>query len=159
MAQPTVDPAGKKGQEEQIQYKEPYCLYGEDNSSDHIFFTRAFRNSNAGFPLVHRENGKLIKDFLLDRLKADDRLPNLVVLDIKMPGLSGLEVLEFIRCRTRLSRIPVVILSASAEDKDINKAYQNRVNAYLTKPERYSDLKQLVSTLATFWLDYNQTLE
>lgn len=145
----------REGESDSFGFTEPYVLYGEDNSTDSVFFERAFRGYKPDYPLVHRANGKLIRDFLEDREQKEERLPSLVVLDIKMPGLTGLEILEFIRKRPALSRLPVIILSASSENRDIKTAYKHRVNAYLTKPSRYGELKDLVGTLATFWINYN----
>ncbi|PPK88004.1 two-component system response regulator [Neolewinella xylanilytica] len=153
MADANQEPAAPEHSD--ILHTEPYLLYAEDNYADYIFFERAFRKFNPDYPLVHQSNGKLTRDYLLQRLEHNDRLPNLIVLDIKMPGLTGLDLLEFIRSRTRLRRLPVIILSASSEKKDIQRAYRHNVNAYLTKPERYGDLKDLVACLSTFWIKFN----
>ncbi|WP_116106129.1 response regulator [Lewinella sp. IMCC34191] len=146
---------GSTGKEGQVTYTDPYVLCAEDNRVDYLFFERAFRQSQPDYPIVHCENGKLTRDFLLQRIRRNDTLPILIVLDIKMPGLSGLEVLEYIRSKPRLTQIPVVMLSASSEERDIQSAYRHCANAYLTKPERYGDLKRLVSTMADFWISYN----
>ncbi|MGB3800371.1 MAG: response regulator [Lewinella sp.] len=142
----TTDPAD---------YTQPYLVYAEDNPVDYLFFERAFRNHFPDFPLSHCANGKLVRDFLVDRVESNDGLPKLIVLDIKMPGLSGLEVLEFIRNTPRLSRVPVIMLSASSEGRDIRTAYRHHVNAYVIKPERYGDLKKLIKHMGNFWITYN----
>ena len=151
----SIAAASQEEPSDQFGYTEPYMLYGEDNTTDSLLFERAFRVHEPNFPLVHRGNGKLIRDFLEARVQNGERLPSLVVLDIKMPGHTGLEVLEYIRKNVALSRLPVVILSASSEHRDIQTAYKYRVNAYITKPNRYGQLKALVGTLATFWISYN----
>ena len=133
-----------------------YVLYAEDNPNDATFFTRAFRDKGDGFELVHRQNGILVRQYLRDCLTDHTPLPHLVLLDIKMPGLTGLDILEFIRSTPELAQLPVVILSASAEQRDLNHAYRNRVNAYLMKPDRYQHLKRLVGALCTYWLHFNR---
>ena len=136
--------------------QQSYVLYAEDNPTDYLFFLRAFSRENPGLPLVHRENGKQIKTYLLDCVAKKAPLPSVVVLDIKMPGLSGLDVLAFIRQHPRLHRLPVVLLSASEEQRDLDRAYDFRVNAYLVKPNRFQQLKDLVKTMSTFWVHYNR---
>ena len=134
----------------------PYILYAEDNIIDSNFFKRAFQRETSGLELVHRENGQLIKNYLLRCVEEKLRLPTMVVLDIKMPGLSGLDVLHFIRSHPRLRRLPVILLSASEERRDLDRAYEDRVNAYLVKPNRYQQLRELVHTMITFWSRYNK---
>lgn len=133
-----------------------YVLYAEDNPPDHLFFARAFGNLNTHHQLVHRETGTQIRDYLLDCLERDAPLPQLLVLDIKMPGLTGIDVLEFVRQHPQLSKLPVVLLSASDDQRDLIRAYDSRVNAYLVKPNRYHQLCQLVASLTTFWVSYNR---
>ena len=134
----------------------PYVLYAEDNMIDYNFFKRAFQRESSGLELVHRENGQMIKNYLLHCVEEKSRLPTMVVLDIKMPGLSGLDVLHFIRNHPRLRRLPVILLSASEERRDLDRAYEDRVNAYLVKPNRYQQLRELVHTMITFWSRYNK---
>ncbi len=134
-------------------------LYAEDNVSDVLFFTRAFRQASPETPLVHCDSGPQVRKFLANCLRTGKSLPRLIVLDIKMPGLSGLDVLEYIRDDPRLTHLPVVMLSASAEERDLNRAYKNRTNAYLVKPDRYRILRQLVHSLTEFWVGYNRQPE
>ena len=134
----------------------PYILYAEDNYTDAHFLLRAFHRDYPKQQLVHLENGQLIKTYLVDTLAKGDLLPTLVVLDIKMPGLSGLEVLEFIREHPALHRLPVILLSASEETRDLDRAYRHHVNAYLIKPSRYRQLRELVKSIQVLWMRYNR---
>ncbi len=134
----------------------PYLLYAEDNPTDYLFFRRAFSTFNDSLRVVHRADGSLLKNYLVEAVERNAPLPLLVVLDIKMPGMTGLEVLEFIREHPRLRLLPVVVLSASDQERDIIRAYDNEVNAYLVKPDRYHQLKDLVCSLDRFWIRHNQ---
>jgi CheY-like chemotaxis protein len=133
-----------------------YVLYAEDNPSDVIFFSRAFRKFAAETQLLHCDSGPKVRNALTECVRTERLLPRLVVLDIKMPGLSGLEVLEYIRNDSDLKNLPVVMLSASGEQRDINRAYDLRANAYLIKPDRYKSLQLLVGSLAHFWIRHNR---
>ena len=106
--------------------------------------------------LHHVANGKLARDFLLRQIEHERPLPRALVLDIKMPGLTGLELLKYIREKDALHNLPVIILSASEERRDMEEAYAQRTNAYLVKPGRYSELRQMVHTIAEFWLHFNR---
>jgi CheY-like chemotaxis protein len=134
----------------------PYLVYAEDNPTDSLFFKRAFAAAHPDQCLVHHENGALAKSYLLDLAHRRNPLPSLVILDNKMPGLSGLDVLSFIRRHPRLRRLPVILLSASEEQRDLDRAYDQGVSAYLVKPNRYHQLKELIRSMATFWLKYNR---
>ncbi len=135
----------------------PYILYAEDNVTDAAFFSRCLRLTDPTIRCVHQENGSLTRDYLLHCINEGADLPTIVVLDIKMPGMSGLDVLEFIRKSDELGHLPVLILSASSEDRDLRRAYRYHANAYLVKPERYNKLKELVEAILVFWLQYNTT--
>ncbi len=134
----------------------PYILYAEDNPADSHFLLRAFGRDHPDQELIHLENGQLVKEYLLRIVAEGAPLPTLVVLDIKMPGMSGLEVLEFIRHHPRLYRLPVILLSASEEERDLDRAYHSRVNAYLVKPGRYRQLRELTKTIQLLWVRYNR---
>ena len=88
--------------------------------------------------------------------KTGSPLPRLVILDIKMPGLTGLEVLEFIRSHPRLRLLPVLLFSSSSQERDIIRAYDHYVNAYLVKPGHYHLLRDLVDSINRFWIRYNK---
>ena len=134
-----------------------YVLYTEDNPTDAVFFRRAFTKVAADVPLYHFDNGSDAWRFLDERVQSGHSLPLLCLFDIKMPGYSGLELLELMRGTPALRFSPTVLLSASYETSDINRAYEYRANAYLVKPNRYRELSQLVESLSIFWLQYNRT--
>ena len=133
-----------------------YILYAEDNASDAAFFARCLRRVDPDLKLIHRENGMLARDFLESRIAENLPLPRVVILDIKMPGRSGLDVLEYIRSTDGLKHVPVLMLSASSEKRDLRRAVRQRASAYLTKPERYHNLKDLVEAIVHFWMQLNQ---
>ena len=82
--------------------------------------------------------------------------PVLVLLDLKLPRRSGLEVLEWIRAQTGLKRLPVVVLTSSKEATDVNRAYDLGANSYLVKPVGFDSLLELVKSLEVYWLILNQ---
>ena len=135
---------------------QPYLIYAEDNESDAIFFQRAFSRSGGELPILRFADGAAVRDFLLLAEREGRPLPRLCILDIKMPGLTGLEVLEMIRKQPYTRHLPVIILSASYEERDVKLAYREQVNAYIVKPNRYRELRELTASIATFWGRFNQ---
>lgn len=86
-------------------------------------------------------------------------LPSLVLLDLKLPRLSGFEVLEWIRSQPGLRCLPIIVLTSSKAKRDITRAYELGANAYLIKPAAYNDLVSLVKTVADFWIFANNYAE
>jgi DNA-binding response OmpR family regulator len=83
----------------------------------------------------------------------------LLLLDLKLPKKSGLEVLKWIRNETAVSTLPVIVLSSSLQDADIHRAYVQGANAYLVKPSAPGELSRMVTTIRDFWLSHNRTDE
>ena len=141
-------------------YAEPlqdYVLYAEDNSNDATFFLRAFRREAPDVPIRYFSDGASVRDYLEQILNRKQPPPRLAIFDIKMPGLTGLELLAYVRGEQPIAHLPVVILSASYEERDVAEAHHHHVNSYLVKPNRYTELKKLVNSLTTFWLRFNTT--
>ena len=131
-------------------------LIVEDNPDDRILLQRAFRRARLANPVHMVTDGEEAVAYLLGEGRFADReanpFPVLVLLDLKLPRRSGLEVLRWMREHPTLRRLPVVVLTSSKEQSDINVAYDLGANSYLTKPVEFDALIELVSTLNLFWL-------
>jgi CheY-like chemotaxis protein len=135
-------------------------LIAEDNPDDIFLLKRAF--AKAGLPITPRffQNGQEALDYLEGKSPFHDRsvypLPRLLLLDIKMPGKSGLEVLRDIRNTEPLKRLVAVMFSSSAEVRDVDRAYDLGANAYVVKPGDCDDLVPILRRLHDFWFLTNQ---
>ena len=128
----------------------PRVLLVEDQVDDVIFIRRAFRKANLTVDLVVVVDG----DRAVEHLN-EEQVPTLVLLDVKLPRRSGLEVLAWLRAQERLALVPVVMLTSSSEAADVQRAYALGANSYLVKPVQSSDLNQMVVLLGAYWLDLN----
>jgi CheY-like chemotaxis protein len=135
-------------------------LLVEDDPNDVLLVKRAFEKASIINPINVVDNGEAAQDYLKGEGVYNDReaypLPVIILLDLKLPRKSGLEVLEWLRDQPSLKRIPVVILTSSTENKDINNAYDIGVNSYLIKPVEFDDLLELVKNLKLYWLLMNK---
>jgi CheY-like chemotaxis protein len=116
----------------------------------------AYRLANDVFTV---NNGEEALDYLHRRGKYSDRdegLPVVILLDIKMPLISGLEVLQEIKADERLRRIPVVMMTSSREDRDLEECYRLGVNAYVVKPLNFLEFVEAVKTVGMFWALLNE---
>ena len=135
-------------------------LLAEDNANDALLLERAFRKANVG-GVVHRvSDGDEAVAYLAGESGYADRdrhpLPAMVLLDLKLPRRSGLEVLDWIRQHPELRRIPVVILTSSRARADVDRAYDLGANSYLLKPVEFSALLELVRSLTVYWMVLNE---
>ena len=134
-------------------------LLVEDEPADAFFFERAMKKAGVANPLQVASDGKQALDYLEGGGKFADRkkypLPCLIVLDLKMPGTTGFEVLEQIRNRPGSQKPIVVVLTSSVSDEDIARAYDLGANAYLVKPADTTELADIVQAIKHFWLTYN----
>jgi two-component system response regulator len=134
-------------------------LLAEDSPADAEMAIDALREANLANPIVHVEDGVEVLDFLHRRnahAGRDDIEPAVLLLDIKMPRMDGLEVLQALRQDERLKRVPVVILSSSREESDLARSWDLGVNAYVVKPVDADQFFQAVKTLGTFWAVSNE---
>lgn len=134
-------------------------LLAEDNPADAEMAIDALREAKLANPVVHVEDGVEAMEYLhatgafADRVKTD---PAVVLLDIKMPRLDGLEVLKRMRADEHLKRIPVVILSSSREESDLVRSWDLGVNAYVVKPVDVHQFFTAVQTVGRFWAVLNE---
>ena len=137
-------------------------LLVEDNSRDAELMIRALKKRNLANNLIHVEDGSEALDFLFNRGKYEERQnnasPKIVLLDLKLPKLNGLEVLREIKKNEHTRRIPVVIVTSSAEDPDIKLAYELGANSYVVKPVNFEAFTEVMSNLGLYWLLINQHL-
>lgn len=136
-------------------------LLVEDNMNDAEMTIRALKKNNIANNLVHVKDGAQALDFLLgsgDYQGRDvENKPKLILLDLKMPKVNGLEVLEKIKANENTRKIPVVVLTSSKEHPDIEKCYDLGVNSYIVKPVEFSNFVKAVSELGVYWMMINQT--
>ncbi|PPK88006.1 response regulator receiver domain-containing protein [Neolewinella xylanilytica] len=130
-------------------------LLAEDDSTDAEFFQRALRRLDSPPELVWCKNGLEALEGLSD-VTNSKLLPRLAILDIKMPGMSGLELLAKLKSDERTKNLPVIIMSSSDEPQDIAMAYDYGANGYLVKPNRFQDLRELVNSINSFWIKTNR---
>ncbi|MDI3290833.1 response regulator [Polyangium sp. 15x6] len=135
-------------------------LVVEDDTTDVLMIRRAFKKAQLVNPLRIVDNGDTAVDYLSGRPPYDDRathpLPALILLDLKLPRRSGLEVLEWLRQQPGLKRLPVVVLTSSMENTDMRKAYDLGCNSYLVKPVSFEGLLDAVKALGVYWLNLNR---
>ena len=137
-------------------------LLVEDNESDAEMTIRALKKNNLANKLLHVKDGLEALDFLFGAGKYIGRniehKPKVILLDLKMPKVSGLEVLQRIKADEQTKDIPVVVLTSSKEDPDIKKCYDLGVNSYVVKPVEFQAFYKAVSELGLYWMIINQSL-
>jgi two-component system response regulator len=137
-------------------------LLVEDSAADAEMAIDALREAKLANPIVHVEDGVECMDFLHSRGRFANRPPEapaVVLLDIKMPRMDGLEALTQMRADDAFKRIPVVILSSSREESDLARSWDLGVNAYVLKPVDVQQFFTAVQTLGHFWAVLNQRPE
>lgn len=134
-------------------------LLAEDSPADAEMAIDALRGAKLVNPIVHVEDGVETMDYLLRRGAFADREPGnptVLLLDIKMSRMDGLEVLQLVRADENLRLIPVVILSSSREEADLARSWDLGVNAYVVKPVDTQQFFEAVRTLGKFWAVFNE---
>lgn len=129
--------------------KQPRILLVEDNPDHVLLVQRAFRKAGVDCLLEVVEHGEAAVSFLA-AISSSDK-PDVVLLDLKLPRKSGLEVLAWIRSRPGLRRVPVVVLTSSGQNEDVNRAYDLGANSYLIKPVHFEDLLELMKRVHLYW--------
>lgn len=136
-------------------------LQVEDDPNDVLLVRRAFRRSNPDIQLQVVTDGEQAVEYLSGQgayaNRAEHPLPSLVLLDLKLPRKSGLEVLGWIRSHAQLHRLRVVMFTSSKREDDVNAAADLGANAYLVKSVDFGDFTTMIDTLAKFWLEFAET--
>lgn len=131
-------------------------LLVEDNPDDVLLIKRAFKKAGLNHSLQVASHGEEALDYLAGGGDFADRelhpFPALMLLDLQLPRRSGHEVLEWLRSRHELRRLPVVVLTSSREPKDINRAYELGANSYHVKPVSFDALLEMVRVLERYWM-------
>jgi CheY-like chemotaxis protein len=133
-------------------------LYVEDNLDHAELVLRCLERFGVRDRVVHVEDGERALA-VLEAVKANTAVrPRLVLLDLRLPRVAGMEVLRRVKSTPELRDIPVIVLTTSASPRDMQDAYANYVNSYLVKPDDLTTLNGLMTDLSTYWLGRNQTL-
>ena len=142
--------------------KDKVILLVEDNPDDVALTERALKKNNIINTVVVAHDGQEALDFLTGtgafEGAATDELPEVVLLDLKLPKVNGLEVLRAIRNDERTHRLPVVILTSSVEERDIVSSYDLGANSYIRKPVDFDQFVEAVRELGLYWLVLNQSV-
>ena len=137
-----------------------YILLVEDNPSDVRLTRRALEQSHITNPLIVAEDGREALDYLFALGAHAGRdvkdIPRVILLDLKLPRVDGLEVLRQLRANERTRRLPVVILTSSQEQQDILAGYDLGANSYVRKPVDFTQFAEAVRTLGLYWLLLNE---
>ena len=132
----------------------------EDNGDDELLTIRALKKNNISNEIVVMRDGQQAMEYFfgggVDGVKLEDELPQVVLLDLKLPKIDGLEILEAIRNNKKTQLLPVVILTSSSEDEDIVKGYKLGANSFIRKPVNFNDFVEAVGRLGMYWVLLNE---
>ena len=142
------------------QTKEVEILLVEDNSTDAELAVRALKKSVLGNKLVWVKDGEEALEFIFATgaysVRQLAKVPSLILLDLRLPKVDGMEVLRRIKSDERTKAIPVVVLTSSNEERDVAESYKLGVNSYICKPIEFEEFVKVVSALGIYWLLVNQ---
>lgn len=134
-------------------------LLAEDRPDDQLLVKRALKTKNIGNPLVIANDGVEALDFLFGTgpREAEGPLkPAVVLLDIKMPRIDGLEVLQRLRADNATKRLPIVMMTSSDEERDLMRSYDLGVNSYIRKPVDFTEFAEAIAQIGLYWLILNK---
>lgn len=140
-------------------YEQVEILLVEDNVNDAELTMRALKKGGLANQLMWVNNGELALDYLFRRgtyATRTEASPRLVLLDLKMPGLDGIDVLRAIKADERTRRIPVVVMTSSQEERDVGQTYDLGANSYVVKPVDFSSVTDVVRQAGYYWLAINR---
>jgi two-component system, response regulator len=136
-------------------------LLVEDDPQDVELTLRAFRSENVQSRIEVVRDGEEALDYMFRRgdykARSADQPPSLVLLDLKLPKIGGLQVLKELKASAECQSIPVIILTSSGEQRDIAESYKLGVNSYIQKPVDIAEFRKAIRALALYWLDVNRS--
>ena len=140
---------------------EPIVILVVEDDPAHVeIIRRNFEVSRLANRLISVEDGQAALDYLDRKGQYNDEtkfpMPNLILLDLRLPLVDGLEVLKIIKSDRKLTTIPVVILTTSADEADMVKAYEHHANSFLVKPVDFTQFSKLMETFGYYWVAWNQ---
>ena len=143
--------------------KEYEIIIVEDNPEDSELMIRSLKKNNLSNNLILLEDGELALDFFFRRGKYKERKATksnlMIFLDLKLPKVDGLEILRQLKSNKNTKKIPVIIVSSSKQDPDINTAYELGANSYVVKPVDYEKFTETIKQLGLYWLVVNEIPE
>jgi len=133
----------------------------EDNDEDFYALTRFFKKENCPNPIVRYSDGESCLDKLISTVEiessngpvTEEAHPCLILLDLNLPGTDGHAVLKRLKSHAKTKQIPITILTSSSREQDVRECYESGANAYMLKPVDYGEYSQIMSRMATFWLE------
>lgn len=131
-------------------------LLVEDNSQDAELTLRTLKKNKLANSILHLSDGQEALDYLE---KPENGIPKVILLDLKMPRVDGIDVLRRIKSNERLKIIPVVVLTSSRQERDVIESYKLGVNAYIVKPVDFEQFVKAITDVGLFWLVLNQSPE
>lgn len=135
-------------------------ILAEDNALDAELTMEAFSDMDFPIDVIHLIDGQEVLDYLFKEGKYVDRespYPYLILLDLKMPKVDGLEVLEKVKSHEKLKKIPIIMLTSSREENDLIKSYDLGVNAYVVKPLDFEVFRKEIQDIGIFWAKVNES--
>lgn len=132
----------------------------EDNQYEAELTIRSLKKNNLTNNILHIDNGEEALDYLFSRGEYENMATSqslqLILLDLKLPKVDGLEILRQIKSNEKTRLIPVVLLTSSSEEKDIIEGYKSGVNSYIVKPVSFEEFVRVVASLGMYWMMLNQ---
>jgi two-component system response regulator len=132
-------------------------LLVEDNHDDAVLAMRVLRQDNPGLNVLLMRDGAEVLNYFFDPAGAGNvkRLPKVIFLDIKLPKLTGPEVLKKLKTETITRHVPVVVMTSSNQQRDVTECYELGANSYLVKPIDFQSYQSMIITCSRYWLNYN----
>jgi two-component system response regulator len=141
------------------EYEQVEILYAEDNPADAELTLHTLKERKVANNIVWVQDGAAALDFIHCRGKYADRttgMPKIILLDLKMPKVDGIDVLKAIKSDPKTQTIPVIILTSSHEESDLVKSYKLGVNSYIVKPVDFEKFAQVIEEVGLYWLVSNK---